>query len=146
MPHVTFPTSTDGLIIDALVGLPGAVMTAIQQSGKPIPPPVLIRALVDTGADATSLSGGCAMRVGLKTAGRQSMQTAGGSVIVNQYDISFSISAPHQAGGILSVRPDLRVTEWLYPGPGLDALVGMDVLSEGLLILDGPGRQFTLAF
>ena len=146
MPHVTFPTSPAGLVVDALVGLPGSMMTALQQAGRPIPAPMLIRALLDTGADATSLSARCALRLSLKVFGRVGMQTASGSVRVNQYEVSFSISAPHRTGGILSVRPDLQVTEWLNPGPGLEALVGMDVLSEGLLIFDGPGKEFTLAF
>jgi hypothetical protein len=146
MPHVTFPATADGLVVDVLIGLPGSAMQSLQQSGQSIPPPLLIRGLLDTGADATALSAACAQRLGLSPIARVSTQTAAGSVIVDQFEISFSISAPHRTGGVLSVRPDLRVTQWLNPSPGLDALVGMDVLSEGLLIFDGPGRQFTLAF
>jgi hypothetical protein len=121
-------------------------MKALQQSGQPIPPPLRIRGLLDAGADATALSAACAVSLGLTPVARVSTQTAAGSIMVNQHEISFSILGPTPTGAVVSVRPNLRVTEWLHPEHGLDALVGMDVLLEGLLILDGPGQQFTLAF
>jgi hypothetical protein len=30
--------------------------------------------------------------------------------------------------------------------PNVDVLIGMDVLADCLLVLDGPGKQFILAF
>jgi hypothetical protein len=146
MPHATFPTSPDGLVVDALVGLPAYAMEALQQAGQPIPPPVLIRALLDTGSDATAVSAACAKKIGLKRLGRVRTRTASGNVLFNLYEISFSISRPNRMGPVISVRTTLHATEWLHPERGLDALVGLDVLLEGLLILDGPGQQFTLAF
>jgi hypothetical protein len=43
------------------------------------------------------------------------------------------------------VVPDLEVME-LPPHIPLDVLIGMDVLLECRLLLDGPGRQFTLDY
>src|SRR5258707_10563137 len=119
MPHVTFPTTPDGLVVDALIGLPGSAMNALQQAGQPIPPPILVRALLDTGADATSVSAACATRLALPVRSRLSTHTAGGAVVVNQYEISFSISGPSRTGGVVAVRNDLYVTEWLHPEYGL---------------------------
>jgi len=34
----------------------------------------------------------------------------------------------------------------LRSASGLDAILGMDVIREGLLIVDGPNQYFTLAF
>jgi hypothetical protein len=44
------------------------------------------------------------------------------------------------------VREQLKVMELLHSPPNFEAMIGMDVLAECLLILDGPGRQFTIAF
>jgi hypothetical protein len=146
MPHVAFQARPDGLFVDVVIGLDAKAMRSLQLAGQPIPPPVQVRGLLDTGADATAISAACAKRLGLAIVGTVSTHTAAGSLVVNQFAISLSILGAHKAGALLSVSPELTVTEWLDPPPGLDALVGLDVLAEGLLIYDGPGRQFTLAF
>ncbi len=43
------------------------------------------------------------------------------------------------------VQPDLVVME-LPPGTPVDVLIGTDVLLDCRMLLDGPGRQFTLDF
>ena len=42
--------------------------------------------------------------------------------------------------------PDLLVSELTVALPNIDALLGMDVLRQCLLVLDGPGQQFILGF
>jgi hypothetical protein len=44
------------------------------------------------------------------------------------------------------VRPTLLVTELATALPDLDVLVGMDIMSTCVVLIDGPARQFTLSF
>ena len=43
-------------------------------------------------------------------------------------------------------RSDLRVMELANPIPGVEVLIGLDILLDCRLLLDGPARQFTLDF
>jgi hypothetical protein len=43
-------------------------------------------------------------------------------------------------------RRDLIVMEMPSPIPGVDVLIGLDVLLDCKLLLDGPARSFTLEF
>ncbi|MBY0528366.1 MAG: hypothetical protein K2R98_33555 [Gemmataceae bacterium] len=43
-------------------------------------------------------------------------------------------------------RPDLLVMEMTHVIPGVEALIGLDVLLEIKLFLEGPTRHFTLEF
>lgn len=48
--------------------------------------------------------------------------------------------------GLLVVHNQLIVTELAVALGNIDMLIGLDVLQDGLLVYDGPGKQFTLAF
>ncbi len=43
-------------------------------------------------------------------------------------------------------RDDLLIMELIDPIPGVEVLIGLDILLDCRLLLDGPGRQFTLEF
>lgn len=65
---------------------------------------------------------------------------------VNVYEMSLSITDPATAGAPMSVHPYLTVTELPYPPAGLDVLIGLDVVLDCRLLIDGPTRTFTLEF
>ena len=44
------------------------------------------------------------------------------------------------------VRPTLLVMDLANPPPDLEVLIGMDVMSECVVLIDGPAQQFTLSF
>jgi len=44
------------------------------------------------------------------------------------------------------VRERMPVTELAVALPNVEILVGLDLLRQILLILDGPGQRFSLAF
>jgi hypothetical protein len=145
MPHSKFVLHPDGMIVEAVVGLNGADTTALLQSGQAIPSPIQLRALIDSGADATAVAPDVFKRLGLAPLISASSQTAAGLVPVNLYRISLTI--PDPAGGIRKglTLPDLLVSE-LTASLSVDVLIGLDVLRQCLLVLDGPGQQFILAF
>lgn len=65
---------------------------------------------------------------------------------VNLYDVSLTLIDP--AGGTRTsfFRPLWTVMELPRNLPTVDVLVGMDLLNELVVMIDGPGKQFTLSF
>jgi hypothetical protein len=146
MPHFAFPLSADGLIVQAVFGLNGPDTAALVQTGRPIPRPVQVRSMLDNGTDATAVAPHVFQKLGLKSGLSGMSHTAAGQVAVNLYRVSLTINGPAGIAGPVLVLPDLLVSELTASLPNIEALIGMDVLRQCLLILDGPGKQFILGF
>jgi hypothetical protein len=72
--------------------------------------------------------------------------TVAGQIRVSLYEVSLGITDPNQPGGPWMTRPSLLVTELAAALTDADVLIGLDVLLECTLLLDGPARMFTLDF
>jgi hypothetical protein len=114
--------------------------------GQPGSSALTIRALLDTGADATSVVPDVLNRLGLVSSGQVRMTTASGSVLVDRYEISLSIFGPTEIAGPALVRPSWNVTSFSQVLPGIEALIGMDLIRQIVLTIDGPAGTFTLDF
>jgi hypothetical protein len=147
MAFLNAPLVNGWAVIDVLVAVSRQRRRLLTKHGFTVPQPVHVRALLDTG----SFASGFALRV------FQALDLAPvttGPV----YTPSTSPNAPHQcdfydvslslvAEGGARVFPDSRVMLadcWL-PGEGVEALIGMDILSRCFFQLMGPDRRFTLA-
>jgi Aspartyl protease len=146
MPHLTLPVQPHGLAAELVVGLDGDKMTSLTLAGLPIPPPVRITGLIDTATDLTALSPQLIQRLALPVLGTVATLTASGPAHVRLYEVSLSITGPVAAAGPIYVLSKLRVTELATAIPNADCLLGMDVLGQGLFILDGPAKRFTIGF
>jgi hypothetical protein len=145
MPQLTFPVTAAGLAVPVWVGLDRKASTARLRAGQPIPPPVQARGLLDTGSDVTAVLSWVLQRLSIPPATTTSTYTAGGSVTVNLYEVSLSITDPSRPAPLLTFG-SLLVSELAAVLPDADVLVGLDVLLQQRLVLEGPGRQFTLEF
>jgi hypothetical protein len=65
---------------------------------------------------------------------------------VNLFEVGLTILGPAGKAGPMLVRDQLIAMELTQALPNIDALIGRDILNDCLFILDGPGKQFTLAF
>ncbi|MCI0461540.1 MAG: retroviral-like aspartic protease family protein [Gemmataceae bacterium] len=146
MPYLDFATSPDGPTLQVLIGVDGNRTTALHQAGAPIPRPLQVRALVDTGADVTAVAPAVLQQVGTLRHRRAPTLTAGGSVPVRLFEVSLNVFGPAGAAGPMFVKSTLVVTELATPLPNLEVLLGQDVLAECLFLLDGPRRHFLLGF
>jgi hypothetical protein len=146
MPHFTFPITKDGCTLDVLIGLGAVEMQAIQAAGLPLPPPLTARAVLDTGSDKTAVAPHLLQQLGTVAKARARTHTAAGAVQVQVYEVSLSVPNPTGASTPMLTRPQWVVTEFLHPPPGIDVLIGMDLVKECLWIIDGPGGFFTLGF
>jgi hypothetical protein len=146
MPHFTFPITKDGCTLDVLIGLGAVEMQAAQAAGLPLPPPLTARAVLDTGSDKTAVAPRLLQQLGTVPKARVRTHTAAGAVHVHVYEVSLSVPNPTGVRTPMLVQPQWEVTEFLHPPPGIDVLLGMDLVKECLWIIDGPGGFFTLGF
>jgi hypothetical protein len=65
MPQLNLPFTPDGPTAPAVVGLNGQDSTALVQAGQPLPQPVRVVALFDTGSDVTAVSAHVVTRLAL---------------------------------------------------------------------------------
>jgi hypothetical protein len=142
---LTLPTSADGLAPQVLIGLNGNETALLLAAGQPIPAPVSARALVDSGTNVTCVASRILQQLGLAPAQQHQTQTVAGSLFVNLFDVSFNVQNPNATQGPVLVLPQLRVMEMIQQIPDVEVLIGLDVLQQCLLVLDGPHGHFALA-
>jgi hypothetical protein len=128
-----------------MVGVDGPTTASLAAAGQPVPSPQLIRALIDTGTDATGIDAQVLSRLHLTPFQQSSTQTLAGRLRVSLFQVSLSIPQTARAAPPLSVLDQLIVMALPSPPPGIDALLGLDVLDRLLLIFDGPNGELIVA-
>ncbi|MEK7265977.1 MAG: retropepsin-like aspartic protease [Pseudomonadota bacterium] len=103
-----------------------------------------VRALVDTGATATSISPGAASRLNLRPAGRRDVMTANGVRRSRSYEFQIAILSAEDASGSepapFYVLPQgVHGNELMADAFTFDILLGMDVISQGDLTIRRDG-------
>ena len=129
----------NGPIIEIEVAVPTALEQLLKQTSKPVPPPVRGFALVDTGATMSAVDDSVVRSLGVAPIGLASTGTAGGPQTQNLYPAKFILQrAPwtFEFG---------RVTGCNLSGTGMIALIGRDVLSNAILVYNGPLGVFSFA-
>jgi hypothetical protein len=131
-----------GPVLDVQLSSSQSGQQALTQRALPVPGPLSVRALIDTGSDMCALDVGLAQALGLTLIGVQFLGGgfAGGSTssLTPVPEYSASLLFPH---GVLL---DVTVIEVPLPG-GLQLLIGRDVLAKGYFGYDGLGNSFTLS-
>ena len=146
MPRLSFPIAKDGLRVEALIGLDSATTITLAQAGSPITPPSKIKALLDTGSDVSAAAPRVLQQLGLTPAQTVATYTAGGYVSVDLYRVSLTILDTLSGSGPMFTKSSLWVTELAVPLPGIEVLIGLNVVLDLVLTVDGPRQTFTLDF
>jgi hypothetical protein len=145
MPVLTTPLVPEGPIVTLLIGVSLARAGALQAANQPVPAPVQIRALIDTGASCTCLAAGALSPLSLVPTGTTQMTTPSTGqtpVQCSQYDVSLTIAHPH----LNLTIPAMPIVECQPLGGTIQGLLGRDFLSLCLFVYDGPGQRFSLAY
>jgi hypothetical protein len=100
---------------------------------------------MDTATDVTAVAPRLLQGLGLPLYGSAQTHTAGGAVQSGVYEISLSILSPTGPGAMFTA-PQLLATELIHAAPGIEVLVGLDVLLQGILHVDGPAGFFTFTY
>jgi hypothetical protein len=146
MAQLTFGISTGELTLTVMVGHCHKDLAALKASGGPLPMPLWATGVVDTGSTASCVAPALLQRLGIPSAGQGTSHTTAGSASVNLFEVSLSIPPAANAQGSMLTRDNLLVMEMPSTIPGVEVLIGLDILLDCKLLLDGPGRQFTLEF
>ena len=141
----------DGAVIDLLIGLAAVYINQLRRAGSPVPSPIPVRALLDTGAEMTCVDPAVLAPL-IRAASLRPTRTlysnvpaAGGLNFVSEYAVGITIIHPDDPRANLVFRNHPVLEQSLGPLP-YQALLGRDVLARCLLVYDGPSSAFTLAY
>jgi len=145
MAQLALPIVIGELLIDVRLNLHAPALVALQPAQRPIPQSAAARAILDTDSNATCVSAALVQQLALISTLSSTTQGISGPVAVQLYRASLVILDPARPHVPWFVVPDLEVME-LPPGAPVDVLIGMNVLLDFRLLVDGPARQFTLDY
>ena len=113
---------------------------ALVKSNQPVPDRVPGKALLDTGASVTVVDHTIAKRLNLLPRGTLRLSVANATTEQPTFAFAFTIEArtPFTLTALQAPSSDLA-------GLGVDLLIGRDILSQCLLIMNGPAGSFTLS-
>jgi predicted aspartyl protease len=147
MPHFTLNIGPLGPVLTAVIGVSAARAAALAAASQPLPNPVVIKALVDTGASCTCVDPGKVAPLGLTATGSTPMHTPSTGTVPHlaaNYDVSFYVIT---AANLPVFRLDtVSVVESSLSHMGIDALLGRDILEHCTLHYNGATGLFTLAY
>ena len=146
MPRLTFPIAADGLRLPVYVGLNAATIQAIHARGLPVPSPVTGRGLVDPGSTLTAVVPRLLTAIEATSVSTVSTTTAAGSARIPVYQISLTIFDTALPPADILHRDTWTVTGLPHDLPDVDVLIGLDLIRELVLTVDGPAGQFALSF
>jgi hypothetical protein len=146
MPRLTFPIATDGLLVPVLVGLETAILQDLLARGVPLPRPAPGVGLSDTGTTITAVVPRTLAAIGAVSFGQATTTTAAGQVAVQLYRVSLTRYDPIRPPADTFGRGTVFVTDLAHDLPGVAVLIGLDLIRELVLTVDGPAGQFALSF
>jgi len=124
--------------------VPAELEKLLRDQNRPIPAPVQGYALIDTGASLTMVDRQPIESLGLAPIGTVTLGTAAGPSESALYPVRLLLGMPPEAP--LVVAELAQVASGPLSQQNLVCLVGRDVLQRALLVYDGPGGRFTIAF
>lgn len=148
MPIVNASVSPLGAILELYVHVTVHKLASIAAANLPIPSPVLVRGLIDSGASGTCLDLTVIRQLGLQPTGSvpvHTASTAGAPQLRYQFDVALWL-APQPGAKPHNIRLTIPVIEADLAGQGIELLIGRNVLDQCLFVYDGPSSRVTLAF
>jgi hypothetical protein len=145
MPFLTVPIGAEGALVDVFVALSTPRVDMLKAAGMGYPPPERAKAMVDSGASISSISPRIAKCLSLVPTGItpvHSATTGGAAQNCNLYDVCLAFAQP----AIKVLHVNTPVIEVQLFTPGVEVLLGRDMLRQCLCIYDGPRATFTVAF
>lgn len=146
MAQLTFPLQQNELKLAVVVGLNQSEMAKMAAAGQPLPAPIWTTGMLDTGSDISAVTADVIQKLGISSVAQASTHTAGGLASVRLFYVSLSIPPAGNLPGPMLTRSNLLVMELIDPPPDVEVLIGLDILLDCRLFLDGPGQYFRLDF
>jgi hypothetical protein len=151
MPFFTVPIGPNGPVVQLSVAISGSRATALRSTGQggPVLQPILLRGLIDSGADVTFIdTRHLPFLIGVVPAmAIVADPTSGAASFAPQYEVSLTILHPSGNRRSHWARPSFPVIDKpLGAHLGYEALIGRDVLDLCTCFYDGQDKRFTLGY
>jgi len=145
MPHFTLNLVPEGPIISLIVGASAPRIQALQAANLPIPTPVTLRCLIDTGASGTCLDTTAIAPLGLSPTGTTLISTPSTGANPHQCNtFDVGIMFYHTENSRVFGTVPVMATD--FSAQQIDGLLGRDILSSCLFVYDGAAGIFSIAF
>jgi|SRR5882724_3465802 len=145
MPHLTLQISAGGPVLELYVGVSNPRSDALKAAGQPVPPPVMVRGLLDTGASCTGVDPAVLTGLGIASTGTTPLHTPSTTLstphIARQFDVSIILVHPLINRTFMAIP----VIESQLAHQGIQMLIGRDILNQCLFTYDGTAQSFCLA-
>ena len=144
MPLLTGQLTADGPVIDVLLALTPADAGKLRSAGQPVPAPLTVRALLDSGASDSCIDTRCVQTLALAPKGTRTFYTPSlaGPQTLTEYEVSLTLLHPQASYTFYS----LPVAAAVLSPQGIEALLGRNVLKQCLFVYDGHGGTWSLGF
>ncbi len=128
-----------GPVIEARIAIGSFLETSLKQGKQPVPSPIPVRAMIDTGASATVIQEGIPASLGIKPVGATLIHTPS-SANVRCYEYLVRLVFPN------NVIVECTAIGAPLQGQQIQCLIGRDILAHGVLIYIGYTHTFSLSF
>lgn len=142
MPSITtsLPNlEVEGPILEVHFWIPLILEEQYKKEGKPIPPPIIVKALIDTGASTCVIQDNIPKQLGLQPVGAIKINTPS---CQNHECYQYFMRMIFPVQGLTYEGP---FTATSLGGQNIGSLIGRDVLKQGILIYIGYINQFTFS-
>lgn len=116
----------------------------LRRAGQPVPAPLTLRALLDSGAGDSCIDVQCVQSLALPAKGARTYHTPSlaGPQTLTEYEVSLTLLHPQASYTFYS----LPVAAAVLAPQGIEALLGRNVLKQCLFVYDGHGGTWSLGF
>jgi hypothetical protein len=137
-----------GALVDIPAGWTATNAAALHRALKPVPPAQQLRALIDTGAEATCLDPAIIQMLGLpfESTVFSNMPATVGLGLSSIYAGSITVLHPSGNARQNLVVPEVGICELPLRTLNLDAVIGRDILNRLRFVYDGPAGTFVLEY
>ena len=148
MPVLRGRLRTEGALVEVRIGLSRLEVRRLRNASRPVPAPVAVRALIDTGAqdscvDPAALGLLVLLQRGITLA---NVPALGG--LAPAYELDASLTVIHPSGDPRQdlIVPDLPLVQLALGVLGYQVLVGRDVLAGCKFLYNGSRGRFRLSY
>jgi len=142
MPSKTFITPSlqaEGPTLEVQFMIPVALEEQYRKASKPIPTPIVVKALIDTGASNCIIKDGIPQKLGLQPNGTIKINTPSSkNHLCYKYFMRMFLPS-------YGVTYEGEFTATALEEQTIESLIGRDLLQHGILIYTGNANQFTFS-
>lgn len=129
---------THGPVVDIAITVSSFAAAVMKKEGNPNPPSIDVRAMIDTGASGSAIQFGLAARLGVHPISTRPIHTASAAnIIANEYAVRFLL--PND------LLVETTAFEATLEEQNIEALIGRDVLAEGVFVYMGYSNTFSFS-